>query len=149
MEHLDILFWAIAIVVFLGVESMTTALVSIWFALCSVFAFFSALLNASILIQAIVFFVVSVLALVFTWPLTRKYVQCKLIPTNADRVIGQVCKVTETIDNENSKGAVYADGKSWSARSEDGSIIQEGSLVEIKKISGVKVFVTKHNKEEM
>lgn len=47
------------------------------------------------------------------------------------------------MDNENAVGAVYIDGKTWSARSEDGEIIPAGEIVTIVKMEGVKLFVKK------
>ena len=32
------------------------------------------------------------------------------------------------LDNENSTGAVYVDGKTWTARSADGGVIPAGAL---------------------
>ena len=84
-----------------------------------------------------------------TRPLVRRYTQGKSVPTNADRVLGQKAKVTETIDNENSTGAVYVDGKTWSARSADGSVIPVGTQVRIEKMEGVKLFVTTLEKMEV
>ena len=63
------------------------------------------------------------------------------MPTNADRVLGATGKVTETIDNENSSGAVYVDGKTWTARSADGAVIPAGEPVEITSMEGVKLIV--------
>ena len=78
-----------------------------------------------------------------TRPLVRRYTAGKAVPTNADRVLGGTGKVTEVIDNENSTGAVYVDGKTWTARSADGSVIPEGAVVEILRMEGVKLFVEK------
>ena len=60
-----------------------------------------------------IFLAVSAAALAATRPLVRKFTAGKAVPTNADRVLGGHGKVTETIDNDNAKGAVYADGKTW------------------------------------
>jgi membrane protein implicated in regulation of membrane protease activity len=68
-------------------------------------------------------------------------------PTNADRVLGEVAKVTETIDNENSAGAVYVDGKTWSARSADGTVIPAGERVRIESMEGVKLYVKQVEKK--
>ena len=38
---------------------------------------------------------------------------------------------------------VKIDGVEWTARSEDGSVIEKGAMVRIVKIEGVKVFVVK------
>ena len=61
--------------------------------------------------------------------------------TNADRAIGQETQVTEDIDNIHGKGAVVIRGVTWTARSEDGSIIPAGTMVKVLRIEGVKVFV--------
>ena len=61
--------------------------------------------------------------------------------TNADRAIGQEAQVTEDIDNIHGKGAVVIRGVTWTARSEDGSIIPAGTMVKVLRIEGVKVFV--------
>ena len=90
---------------------------------------------------------VSVVALIATRPIARKMLDKTVIPTNADRVLRHSAKVTEKIDNENAAGAVYIDGKTWSARSEDGSVIPVGEMVTVVKMEGVKLFV-KIEKEE-
>jgi membrane protein implicated in regulation of membrane protease activity len=62
-------------------------------------------------------------------------------------VVGAAAKVTETIDNENTAGAVYVDGKTWTARSADGSVIPAGTLVEVRRIEGVKLIVAASEKK--
>ena len=135
--------WLGAMVVFGIVEALTAGLVSIWFVAGSAAALIGALLGAGIGVQAALFVAVSALALAVTRPLLRKITAAKAVPTNADRVLGGSGKVTETIDNENSTGAVYVDGKTWTARSADGSVIPEGAVVEILRMEGVKLFVKK------
>ena len=58
-----------------------------------------AMLHAPIWLQIAVFLVVSAVALYFTRPLVKKYINGKVEPTNADMTIGKVCRVTETINN--------------------------------------------------
>ena len=135
--------WLGAMVVFGIVEALTAGLVSIWFVTGSAAALIGALLGAGIGVQVALFVAVSALALAVTRPLLRKVTSAKAVPTNADRVLGDSGKVTETIDNENSTGAVYVDGKTWTARSEDGAVIPEGAVVEVLRMEGVKLFVKK------
>ena len=59
-----------------------------------------------------------------------------------DRAIGTPARVTEDIDNEAGTGAVYVDGKTWTARSSDGSVIPIGTKVTVERMEGVKLFVT-------
>ena len=135
--------WLGAAVVFGIVEALTAGLVSIWFVAGSAAALIGAFLGAGLGVQVALFVVVSAAALAVTRPLVRRYTAGKAVPTNLDRVLGDSGKVTETIDNENSTGAVYVDGKTWTARSDDGSVIPAGTVVEILRMEGVKLFVRK------
>ena len=98
-------------------------------------------LDAALWLQFAVFLIVSILALIATRPLARKMLDKTIVPTNADRVLHHEAKVTETVDNENATGAVYIDGKTWTARSEDGNIIPKGKMARIVRMEGVKLYV--------
>ncbi|MDY5613077.1 NfeD family protein [Dysosmobacter sp.] len=135
--------WLGAAVVFGIVEALTAGLVSIWFVAGSAAALIGAFLGAGLGAQVALFVAVTAAALAVTRPLVRRYTAGKAIPTNLDRVLGDSGKVTETIDNENSTGAVYVDGKTWTARSADGSVIPAGTVVKILRMEGVKLFVEK------
>lgn len=139
--------WLIVMVLFLIVEAATVGLVCIWFAVGALAALIGALLGAEIWLQIVLFLVVSAVALYFTRPLVKKYVNAKVEPTNADMVIGKECRVTETVDNIAGTGAVYVDGKTWTARSESDEVIPEGTLVTAKSIDGVKLIVAAPEKE--
>ena len=141
--------WLGAIVLFGIIEAATAGLVSIWFVMGAAAAMLAAILGIGTTVQILLFIAVSAAALVLTRPRVRRYTQGKSGPTNADRVLGQKAKVTETIDNENSTGAVYVDGKTWSARSVDGSVIPVGTQVRIENMEGVKLFVTSLKKMEV
>ena len=49
--------------------------------------------------------------------------------------------MTETINNDYPTGAVYIDGKTWTARSVDGAVIPKGEMVEIERMEGIKLIV--------
>lgn len=136
-------FWIIAMVVFLVIEAVTVGIVSVWFAIGALFAMVTAMLGANLWVQITVFLVVSAIALYFTRPLVKKFVNNKIEPTNADMLIGKECRVVETIDNLSGTGAVYVDGKTWTARTVDEEIIPEGQLVKAERIEGVKLIVSK------
>ncbi|MBQ8850884.1 MAG: NfeD family protein [Oscillibacter sp.] len=134
--------WLGCIVGFGILEALTAGLISIWFVAGGIASLLCAILGASTLFQVVVFIAVSAAALVVTRPLVKRYTQGRSVPTNADRVLGQTAKVTEAINNENSTGAVYVDGKTWTARTADGQVIPEGALVQVERMEGVKLFVT-------
>ena len=133
--------WIAAIVIFGIAEAATAGLVSIWFVAGAVAALLALELGAVLWLQIVVFLAVSIAALVATRPLAHKMLDKTIVPTNADRVLHHTAKVTETIDNENTTGAVYIDGKTWTARSEDGGVIPAGKQVEVVRMEGVKLFV--------
>ena len=142
-DRMMTIVWTAAIILFGVVEAATAGLVSIWFVAGALVALIAAFVDASLVVQIILFLVVSAVALALTRPMLRKITNAKAIPTNADRVLGETAKVTETIDNENSTGAVYVDGKTWSARSTDDTVIPAGSRVYIESMQGVKLLVRK------
>ena len=135
------IIWSGLAVLFLVIEAVTVGLASIWFALGAVCALIAALLGAPVWLQVLWFILISAATLVITRPLVKKYVNGKRQATNADRVIGRSCMVTERIDNLGATGTVTVDGKVWTARSLDGTVIEAGSTVVVKDIQGVKLMV--------
>lgn len=133
--------WGIVAVVTLIAEIATTALISIWFTIGAVGALIAAAAGVSPLAQLLIFLLLSIISLLLIRPLTRRLVGTRVVPTNADRLLGMEAKVTEDIDNDNSAGAVYIDGKTWTARSADGHPIPAGKLVEVAAMEGVKLIV--------
>lgn len=135
-------FWLIIMLVMLVVEAAAPGLVSVWFAVGALAALISTLCKAAVWLQIVIFVVISVLALVITKPLVKKYVNGKAQPTNADMILGKECIVREEIDNLAGTGAVSAGGKIWTARSaEDDVKIPEGMCVSVIRIEGVKAIV--------
>lgn len=145
MEQYMAFIWLGVAVITAIVEAAGPALVSIWFTGGAVVALLLALFGLPIWLQLTVFVAVSAVLLAATRTIARKYVNTRLQPTNADRIIGSVCPVTEQIDNRVGRGEVYVDGKRWSARSESDEPIAEGVEVEILRIEGVKVIVREHS----
>ena len=138
------IFWLIFTVVTAVLEGVTVQLVSVWFAIGGLAACITSLFTDSIPIQAVVFVVVTAIALVVTRPLVKKLRKKKAEPTNADRYLGKTAVVVERIDNENATGLVKVDNQKWTARSVDGSPIEEGLTVTVEAIEGVKLMVQKN-----
>jgi len=135
--------WIAVTVAFIIIEAITTQLLTIWFAAGAAAAVIATLLDASPLVQCIVFVAVSLIALIATRPLVKKLTKQKFSPTNADRFIGETAIVTENISNIAQTGLVKLQGTVWTARSADGEAIPEGETVTVKKIEGVKLIVEK------
>lgn len=133
--------WVAVMALTAFVEAATPMLVSIWFSVGALAAMLAAYFGASLTTQLLLFIFVSLAALVGARPLAKRFVDPHIVPTNADRLLGAKAQVTEEIDNERAAGAVYIDGKTWTARSEDGGVIPAGEQVEVVRMEGVKLFV--------
>ena len=125
MEYL----WLALVVLFAVAEAATVGLVSLWFSVGALAALIVAMLGGAVWLQIITFIAVSGAVLLFLRPVVQRYIDQKKQPTNADRVIGKVCPVTEDIDNLMGTGAVLVDGKTWTARTADGSRLAKGAYV--------------------
>ena len=141
MENYIVFVWIIFAVFMLICEVLTTQLVSIWFVLGAIAAAITCIFTDNLLIQTIVFVLVSLIALLATRPLVKKFLKNKKEPTNSDRLIGRVGVVTLDIVNRAGEGQVNVDGKIWSAKSADGCEIKSGASVKITAIEGVKLVV--------
>ena len=137
-----ILLWLIIAVVFIIVEMSTVTLTSIWFAAGAIGALLVAMCNGGPVLQVIVFVVIAVLLLFATRPWAKKFVNSKHVSTNADRVIGAEVRVLERVSNLDQTGMAVVNGQEWTVRAEDDkTIIEQGELVRIIRISGVKLIV--------
>ena len=135
------ILWLILLVAFAIVEGGTGSLVSGWFIGGAAAALIAALCGAEVWLQVVLFFGVSIVLLLCLRPLSKRLLKQKKVATNADSNIGKEAIVTEEIDNLQGKGAVKIAGVEWSARSEDGSVIEKDTVVRILRIEGVKVCV--------
>ena len=141
------LVWLLAVVVFLVVEAIVPGLVSIWFALGAVFALIVSFIAPQLWwVQLLVFIAVSIIALLITRPLAKRFLEKNKAHVNADRFIGADGVVIADIDNIQGVGQVKSMGTVWSARTEDDDVkLSVGTAVTIKRIEGVKVIVEKKN----
>ena len=138
---MDTIIWLVLMVVFLIAEASTVAMISLWFAAGSLAALIAALLGAPLWLQITLFLAVSAVLLASLRSLVRKHFTPNLTATNVDAVIGSKGFVTADIDNISATGTVKLGAMEWTARSATGEIIKAGTLVKVKKIEGVKVFV--------
>lgn len=135
--------WCVILIALLLVELSTANLTTIWFAGGALFAWFASLLKAPLWLQILVFFIVSIVTLILTRPLVKKMMDRKVVPTNADRAVGKEAWVTATVDNTRGEGIVNLEGSDWTAISESGEVLAEGTKVVVREIRGVKLVVSK------
>ena len=137
-----VVIWLILTALFLVVELVTVAMVSVWFMAGTLAALVAAALGAAVWLQIVLFLLVSVLCFVLLYPRLKHLIGRNRHATNADMVLGETCVVTQRIDNIAGTGAVSVGGKTWTARTASGEIIEAGVHVRADKIEGVKLIVS-------
>ena len=139
-----ILFWLALLIVFLFAEIITVGLTSIWFAAGALISLLAAAFGAERWIQITLFILVSLVLLIVTRPIAGKFVNSKLQKTNLDDMIEKPIRIMERVCNKEQTGTAIVEGKEWTVRSEsDEEVIESGELVYVKKISGVKLIVSR------
>lgn len=139
------IIWLAALVILLLAEALTLGLTTIWFAGGALIA---ALVGANVWVQLGIFLAVSLLLLIFTRPAALRYMNKSTLKTNVDSLTGEVGVVSERIDNLEATGKVKLNDVLWTARSEDGTVIEEGAVVEISRVEGVKLIVKMKEEEK-
>lgn len=135
------MIWLVALIVFISVEIATLGLASIWFAGGSLVAFIASFFGANLIVQVILFLVVSIVLLVLTRPIAAKYFNKNRAKTNVDAIVGKNAVVIKDIDNLKGEGEINLAGQIWTARAIDDKVIEENTQVKIVSIEGVKAMV--------
>ena len=138
----SVFIWLIAVIIFLVVELLSVALTSIWFAAGALAAMLVAMFGGNLIAQMIAFMVVAVGLMYATKPWSKKFIDTKKVSTNADRAIGEEVRVIERVSNLDQTGKAIVHGMEWTVRTEDDNIvIEQGELVRVLRIAGVKLIV--------
>lgn len=136
--------WFIIFIILVIIEITTVNLVSIWFAIGALITAICSLFISETIILNSIFAIVSIISLVLTKNFVKKFAHKKTIPTNVDRIIGKIGKVTQEI-SKLEPGEVKVDGKYWTAIANQK--IKKDSKVEILSIDGVKLKVQEIKEE--
>ena len=134
------MIWLIAFFGLLLVELVTVGLVSVWFAVGALSALITSFITDSVMIQSFVFVVFSVISLIITRPLLKKFKVIKIEPTNLDRVVGKEAEVISEV-KPSKYGEVEVLGTIWTAASKEKLVV--GTKVIVEKIEGSKLIVKK------
>jgi len=133
--------WVALIVIFSIIEALTLGLTTIWFAIAALVMVFLSFLPISFPVQILIFLAISAVLLFFTRPLAIKKFKVGKEKTNVDSLVGRPALVTKII-TEFDRGEVKLNGNIWSARTDDGSTLTEGTRCTVVRIEGVQVIVT-------
>lgn len=139
---METILWIALIIAFVVIEIVTVGLTSIWFAGGALVALLAQLLGLNVYWQLVLFIAVSAILMTTTRPWALKYFKPRLVKTNYETVLGENVCLTETVDNIKGTGTAVYKGQEWSARAyENGTIFEAGTIVEVKEIRGVTLYV--------
>jgi membrane protein implicated in regulation of membrane protease activity len=132
--------WVALTIIFSVIEVFTFGLTTVWFALAALVMVFLSFLPIPLVFQIIIFLVISAFFLFFTRPIAIKKFKTGRVKTNVDSLVGKHALVVKQL-GEFERGEVKIGGQIWTAFSDDGSVIKEGTKCEVIRIEGVKAIV--------
>ena len=137
--------WIGIFVAALIIEGLTMQLVSIWFAVGALGALVAAIGGGSLVIQASIFVILSLVLFLATRPLVQKIGRAPTVHTNADSVIGMEGVVKQEVNTLLGTGRVYVNGLSWAARSD--VVIPVDTKIVVLEMKGVTLTVRPSDNE--
>jgi membrane protein implicated in regulation of membrane protease activity len=136
------LIWLLVAIAFGIGEAMTPSLTLIWFSIGAVVLIFLSGFIESILLQVIIFAIISTTLLVVVTKNIVKKDETHEYNTNLKAIINKTGIVKNDIF-PNKTGIVTIDGEEWTAISLNGEVIKKDEIVEVVSIEGVKLIVRK------
>ena len=134
--------WLVLLVVLIVIELVTMGLTTIWFAGGALAAALVSIPGTPVVLQVIVFLIVSLVLLFFTRPVAVKYFNKDRVRTNIEGMIGRQAIVVSEINNIEGIGQVNTGGMEWSARSSYHNVVLPvGAVVTVLGVDGVKLIV--------
>ena len=134
--------WLILAGIFVIGEVLTSGFLIFWFSLGSLIAMVVSFFIPDVIVQTTVFLISSVILILATKPLVKKFANIDTAKTNAQSIIGKKGLVTKDINSIKATGQVKIDGELWSAVGLNDMDISKGTEVKVIEIKGVKVIVT-------
>ena len=136
--------WILAALVSGIIEVMIVSFVFLMLAIGALAAGIAAACGANLMVQLIVFIIVSVALLVVLRPFLKGRIERSnsYVPSNTDGLIGKTAYVTETVGERH--GRIQFTGGEWSARTE-GPELPVGAEVRVDRIDGATAVVSALN----
>ncbi|WP_456083635.1 NfeD family protein [Leptotrichia sp.] len=139
------LFWTMATAIFSILEIVIPGLVTIWLALAALILTAISFFIKNPNIEFVIFTVLSIVFVIFTRPVLKKYLEDK--KTNfSSKMVGQELKIEKVVDLESPKKEyeVKFKGVIWKGVSSE--IFREGEIVKIEDFEGNKIILEKIKK---
>jgi len=134
------LWFGLAAVFIIG-EIFTEGFFLLWFGVSAALSGVLALFGVGAAVQWAVFVVVSGVLLAVSRRFADRFTHKQPPGIGADRLIGRRGVVLAKIDNMQNVGKVRIDKEKWRAESDDDSVIESGTRVEVVRLDGTHAVV--------
>ena len=134
--------WLIVGVVFLIIELLTTALVSIWFVAAAIITCLLSFVVDGFFWQTAIFVVLSAVFMVICRKIYNKHIKKPVDDVDQnEKLLGKTATVTE--DTNSTTGRILVGDIYWKAISENGETLPKGEKVVIKSVNGTTLVINK------
>lgn len=136
-------FWLGLFVIAFVLEIFTADMISIWFAIAAIPSFIIALAGGNIIFQSVSFMIFTLVLLLLTRPVVKKYLKTNEIKTNVDAMVGMTGKVIKDITPDDI-GRIVIRSLDWAAISKETIVV--GEMARVLDVEGNKLIVEKIEK---
>ncbi len=136
-------FWLGLFVIAFVLEIFTADMISIWFAIAAIPSFIIALAGGNIIFQSVSFVIFTLVLLLLTRPVVKKYLKTNEIKTNVDAMVGMTGKVIKDITPDDI-GRIVIRSLDWAAISKETIVV--GEMACVLDVEGNKLIVEKIEK---
>lgn len=127
------ILWGLLAVIFFIIEAIIPGLVSIWFAVGSIFALVYSLFDSSLILEIAIFIISSISSMI----ILKKFSKNKFYKNGEEfeRIVGKIVKIREIDDSLNCR--VYLDGKHWIIKVEGDLKVDDLKVNDVVKVIGI------------
>ena len=138
-------FWLGVMVLCLVFEAVTFSLTTVWAAVTALLMIFLCRTPLPLRWQFLIFFVITILLLVFTRPFAVKKLKLGRVATNVNSMDGQEVLVVKKITQFEKGEAKASNGVIWTAIGEGSEEIPKGTVCVISRVEGNTLVVKEKN----
>jgi membrane protein implicated in regulation of membrane protease activity len=147
MEQYGWIIWTVIGVLMIVAEMFTLGFVLFWFGIGAFAAGIASVLGFGYFVQFVSFAAVSIAFTLLSRKIfSSRYEELNGVKTGIDSLPGQIGTVTISGKGTLGEGAVRVYGSVWTAFPEEGETLIKGEKVEVTRIAGSSIYVTKYKK---
>lgn len=138
-------FWLVIMVLSILFEAITFSLTTVWAAISALFMVFFCKTGLPLRWQLLIFFLITIILMVFTRPFAVKKLKLGRVATNINSLDGQEVLVVKKITRFDKGEVKSSNGVVWTAMLESGEEIPKGTVCVVSRVEGNTLIVKEKN----